>query len=341
MEQPMKNILFLLLFIPLVAFSQKPSWVTGMGRDDGFPSTHYLMGFAINEGKETPLFIKTLKASAKSELIESIIVSVHSAKQLHTSEQHGEVSEDYIATTSSFADADINGLKIEYYYDNKAQTGYAFAYANKNEVKGYYKANISFLIQKVEVAIGNAVQMEQENKGRARKMYEKINPFFKELDFAQNLLIAIEGKENETQQIAKSLSLKADITNAIARLQSAVVVYMQSQEKNFDKTVHLLEPKLKAELSKQGCSFTSTREIADWLLTIDATTREGSEMEGIYIAFLDATITLVERKTNKEIYANNFTGLKGGGIDYEKAGRKAYDNGLQKITNEIIRSIEN
>jgi hypothetical protein len=336
----MKNILFLLLFIPAIALSQKPAWVAGMGSDDDFPGTHYLTGFAVNEGKETPLFIKTLKASAKSELIEGIIVSVQSVKQHHTSEQHGAVSEDYTATTSSFADADINGLKIEYYYDNKTQTGYAFAYANKSEVKGYYRANISFLVQKVEAAMGNAAQAEQENKGKARKMYEEVNPFFKDLDFAQSLLIAIEGKEDDTQQIAKSLALKAEMTNAIARLQGAVVVYIQSQEKNFDKTVRLLEPKLKAELSKQGCSFTATRENADWLLTIDASTREGSEVDGIYIAFLDATITLVERRTNKEIYANNFTDLKGGSIDYEKAGRKAYDSGLQQITKEIIRSIE-
>jgi hypothetical protein len=336
----MKNILFLLLFIPVVAFSQKPAWVTGMGSDDNFPRTHYLTGFAMNEGKETPLFIKTLKAGAKSELIEGIIVSVQSAKQLHKSERHGEVSEDYTATTSSFADADVNGLKIEYYYDNETRTGYAFAYANKSEVKGYYKANISFLIQKVETAMSNATQAEQENKGKARKMYEEIRPFFKDLDFAQSLLIAIEGKEDESQQIEKSLTLKAGITNAISRLQSAVIVYMQSQEKNFDRTVHLLEPKLKAELSKQGCSFTSTREAADWLLTIEASTRQGTEMDGVYIAFLDATITLVERKTNKEIYANNFTDLKGGGVDYERAGRKAYDSGLQQITKEIIQSIE-
>jgi hypothetical protein len=336
----MKHIVFFLLFIPVAAFAQKPSWATGMGSDDNYPRTHYLTGFAVNEGKETPLFIKTLKASAKSELIEGIIVSVQSAKQLHKSEQHGEISEDYTATTSSFADADINGLKIDYYYDSKIQTGYAFAYANKSEVKGYYKANISFLIQKVEAAMDNAAQAEQENKGKARKMYEEIKPLFKDLDFAQSLLIAIEGQEDDTQQIAKSLALKTEVTNAISRLQSAVIVYIQSQEKNFDKTVHLLEPKLKAELSKQGCSFTPTRENADWILTIDASTRKGSELDGIYIAFLDADITLVERKTNKEIYANNFTDLKGGGIDYEKAGRKAYDGSLQRITKEIITSIE-
>jgi hypothetical protein len=336
----MKKIFFLLLLIPAAAFAQKPAWVTGMGSDSRFPRAHYLTGFAVNTGRETPAFIKSIKASAKSELIEGIIVSVQSAKLLHKSERNGEVSEDYTATTSSLADADINGLKIEYYYDSREQTGYAFAYANKSEVKGYYKANISLLIQKLEAMEVNAAQAELENKGKARKMYAKALPLFSELSFAQNLLIAIEGREDESQQIAKSLELKSEITKAIARLQSAIIVYIQSQETNFGATVHLLEPKLKAELSKQGCSFTPMREKADWLLTINAATRRGSELDGIYFAFLDATITLVEKKTNKEIYANNFTDLKGGGVDYERAGRKAYDSGLQKITREIIASIE-
>jgi hypothetical protein len=336
----MKKIFLLLLLAPAVAFSQKPSWVTGMGSDANFPRAQYLTGFAVNAGRETPTFTNALKANAKADLIEGIVVSVQSVKQLHKSEQNGEVNENYTATTSSLADAEVNGLKIEYYYDAQTNTGYAFAYANKSEVTGYYTANISFLIQKMEAMMRNAAQTEPENKGKARKMYEEVMPFFKELSLAQNLLMAIEGKEHESQQLAKSLALKAEAAKAIARLQSAIIVYIQSQEKNFGTPVCLLEPKLKAELSKQGCSFTSVREKADWLLTINAATRKGSEIDGIYIAFLDATIALVEQKTNKEIYANNFTNLKGGGVDYEKAGRKAYDSGLQKITKEIIMSIE-
>ena len=42
----------------------------------------------------------------------------------------------------------------------------------------------------------------------------------------------------------------------------------------------------------------------------------------------------------EEIYQNNFTDLKGGALDYERAGRKAYDAGLDKITNEIVKNLE-
>jgi len=306
-----------------------------------YPKEQYLTGYAENAGVETPNFINALKASAKSELIEGIRVSVTSVKELHKSEQSGIYSEDYAALTSSFANAEINGLKIEYYYDNITQTGYAFAYANKSEVKGYYAANISFLIQKIEASIQMAQQFEAEgNKGKARKTYEETKSFFDELNFAQSLLIAIEGKEPEDAQIAQSLSLQSTITQAISRLQTAITVYVQSEETNFEQPVQILAPKLKAELSKHGCSFTDFKEQADWLLFIHASTRRGSSVDGMCFSYLDVQISLTENRTGKEIYSNNFTDLKGGALDYERAGRKAYDDGLDKITNEIVKNIE-
>ncbi len=335
----MKKILlttFLCFFA--IAFAQKPAWINDR---DHYSNVQYLSGFAENVGLENPNFINALKASAKSELIESIKVSVASLKELHKSERAGIYSEDYAVITSTFANAEINGLKIEYYYDNATRTGYAFAYADKSEVKGYYKANISFIIQKIETAIYTAQQFETEgNKGKSRKTYEETMPFFEELNFAQSLLIAIEGGEPEEAQIPQSLLLKSTITQAISRLQTAIIVYVQSKEMNFEKSVQILAPKLKAELSKQGCCFTSSQPEADLLLVINASTHRGNCVNDLCFSYLDVEVSLKECKTGKEIYNNNFTDLKGGALDYERAGRKAYENGLDKIAGEIVKNLE-
>ncbi|GHT64375.1 hypothetical protein FACS189451_11960 [Bacteroidia bacterium] len=60
---------------------------------------------------------------------------------------------------------------------------------------------------------------------------------------------------------------------------------------------------------------------AEWLLTINVSTRKGSEVDGI------------------EIYNNNFTDLKGGALDDDRAGRKAYDTGLKQITCSLSLTI--
>ncbi|MDR1225822.1 MAG: LPP20 family lipoprotein [Prevotellaceae bacterium] len=338
----MRNTLlaFFLLLSTLI-FSQKPVWLLDEDRNFDYPREQYLTGFSSNVGSNSQHFVSDLKASAKSELIQGIRVSVKSAQLLSKSEVNGVISEEFSASTATFADAEINGLKIDYYYDNSTRTGYAFAYASKSEVKGYYRANVSFAIQKIEMAMSSARQAEGNgDKGRARRMYEEVKPMFRELDFSQSLLIAIEGGETESQQLPKSLALQSEVLQATSRLQSAVVVFIKSTEKNFEQPVRLLEPKLKSELANHGCSFTLQREKADWVLDIQAITRKGTGVNGIYFSYLDAAISLIERKSGKEIYGNNFTDLKGGGLDYEAAGRKAYDAGVQKIVAEIVKSIE-
>lgn len=318
--------------------AQKPEWITDY---NNYLKGQYLTGFATNEGNETSDFIKDLKASAKSELIESIKVSIASAKELHKSESAGVFSEDFTSVTSTFANAEISGLKTEYYYDKAAKTGYALAYADKNEVKAYYKANISLLIQKIETSIANAQQFETNgNKGKAKKTFEEILPIFDELNFSQSLLIAIGSDDADSFQYQKMLVLKSNVMQAISRLQTAIIVFVKSKETNFGQSVNILAPKLKAELSAHGCSFTPTLQNADWTLTINASTREGNSVDGLCFSFLDAEISLVENRTGKEIYSNNFTNLKGGALDYNTAGRKAYETGLKQITDEIVKSLE-
>jgi hypothetical protein len=336
----MKKLLLLFTLMSSFATAQKPAWIDDTYRMTNYSYENYLTGFAVNEGSNTDAFTKNLKAAAKAELIEGIQVSVQSAKTNLKSENNGNFSEDFTATTRTVADADITGLKMEYYYDNATKQGYAFAYVSKSEVKGFYTANISFGIQKIESVISSAQQLEaSNNKGKAKKIYEEALPLFKDLQFAQQLLIAI-GSDEASVQTEKSLRLKEEIIQSITRMQSAIVVYITSKEQNFTQKVSLLEPKLKAFLSQRGCSYTTNPESADWLLTIEASTRQGREVEGIFFSYLDVIVSLVERSTGKEIYSNNFTDLKGGGLDYVTAGRKAYDASLQRIVDEIAKVLE-
>ncbi|MDR1370136.1 MAG: hypothetical protein LBJ72_08460 [Dysgonamonadaceae bacterium] len=336
----MKKILFFLFLFPACTIAQKPFWTTDENRRESFPHNLYFTGFATNEGSNTAEFAAALRASAKSELIESIQVSVQSSKMYGKSEINGNFSENFLSNTLSFANADVNGMKTEYYYDNTTRTGYAFAYAGKNELRGYYKANIAFIIQKIESGLRNARQLESDgNKGKAKKIYEEINPLFNDLAFAQSLLITI-GSDEESIQTEKSLALKSEITIAVSRMQSAIIVCIKSRERNFTQPVKLLEPKLKAALSQYGCSYATDPGKADWLLLIDASTYKGNEIEGLCFSYLNVAISLVEQRTGREIYGNKFTGLKGGGLDYETAGRKAYDASLHLICNEIIRNME-
>lgn len=335
-----RTILLPLLLLATTIFAQTPSWLTDKNRAIDYPHEHYLVGFAINAGKNTPQFTDALKASAKTELIEGIQVSVQSEKTHRKSEINGHFNEHYTAVASTFADAEINGLKIEYYYDNTEQTGYAFAYVHRQTLQEYYKAKIAFAIERIESMVEQAERLKtHSNKATAKRHYEEASLQFDELYLLQALLIAL-GGDDESVRTQKSLALKNEVAMGIIQLQGAITVYVKSDEKNIGQQVNLLQPKLKSLLAQHGCSYTDHPNKADWLLTIQAATRKGHEVEGIFFSFLDITISLIEQRTGKEMYNNSFTGLKGGGLDYEMAGRKAYDGKVQHIADEIFLKLE-
>jgi hypothetical protein len=335
--------------LPFAVLGQgAPRWVSSQWRESFFPQSAYFTGFVSEfaiPGEPEDKAKARLENEAKRKLLESIRVKVQSDQTMvdRSVEVNGAAGQSYAAyssVVSTSANAEIVGMQVEAYYDRKDDMLYAFACADKSELKEYYKSGVSVAVQKIEAALRSAGQQEANgNKGKAKKLYEDAQPLFGELEFAQALLIAV-GSDEGSIQTDKSLALKSELTAAIARMQSAIAVYIASVEQNFDQRVRLLEPKLKAELAKRGYSFAATRQSADWLLTIEAATRKGSEQNGIYVTFLDAEISIVERRTGKEIYGNVFTDLKGGGLDYRTAGRKAYDSGLQAITDEIVKSIE-
>ncbi len=330
-----------LILATATCFAQKPAWVNDEFRSGDYPRSKYLTGYAVNTGANSTSFAAELKASAKSELIEGIMVSVSSAKTMQKSERAGVFTEDYTASSATFANADINGLKIEYYYDAPSRTGMAFAWADKAEVKGFYSATIAMAIQRADAMLQDGYNAEVENnKSRAKKEYETALALLQTLALPQSLLIAIDGGDTPAAQSALAQKLLSEARSAVSRMQSAIKVCVIAKEDNFGQPVSLLSPKLKAELSNHGCSFTENKAEADWLLYITASTRKGSDVDGIFFAYLDAETSLIEQRTGREIYRNAFTDIKGGGLDYTRAGLKAYNGGLQNIVAQLVKNIE-
>jgi hypothetical protein len=348
----MKHLLlsasFVLVSLALFGQEVPPDWLDRTEREFVYPNRTFITGFAserLAANADVDEVKNHLAAEAKRQLSESIRLKIESETRTsdHSLQAGGreEIVSSYDAAVRASSNTEVVGVKTDTYFDSKKQTVYAFAYVNKHELAGYYKAQIGMLVAQAESALRTAEQLERsDEKAKARKQCEGAVPLLEQVRYAQGLLTAIASADSESLQQAKSEALRGTAAQMQARLAQAVYVYVESKETNFGQTVHLLEPKLKAELSKHGCSFTTDRYDADWMLNIEASTRRGSETNGIYMAFLDAIVSLVERKSGKEIYKNSFTDLKGGSTDYDRAGRKAYDGGVEKIAREIVGNLE-
>ena len=76
---------------------------------------------------------------------------------------------------------------------------------------------------------------------------------------------------------------------------------------------------------------------ADFIIRIKANTTTGTYYHGIYFAYLDANVSVMDNSTGEEIYKTHLDQLKGGGANYKKAAKKAYALGAIKLK-EMLES---
>ncbi|MBN2614323.1 MAG: hypothetical protein JXR71_01400 [Bacteroidales bacterium] len=104
------------------------------------------------------------------------------------------------------------------------------------------------------------------------------------------------------------------------------VCYIQSKELLLGAPMQIktIEPVVKETLAKAGYQFTEEPEKADYLIQINASSTTGTMYSGIYFTYVDANLSVVNKKENKEIFKTHIDQVKGGGASYAKAGKKAF-----------------
>ena len=75
------------------------------------------------------------------------------------------------------------------------------------------------------------------------------------------------------------------------------------------------------------------------MITINSESRQGSEMYGQYVSFVDASISVTNMETGEEIYKNSVQNKKGIQLSYEKAGLKGYQLISKEIEDKIVSEI--
>lgn len=114
-------------------------------------------------------------------------------------------------------------------------------------------------------------------------------------------------------------------------------VFIESKEliQGNPMDIKTLEPIVKETLAEKGYNFVDKEKDADFLIKINANTTTGSKYDGIYFAFLDANLSVIDAASGEEIYKSHIDQVKGGGSNYVKAGKKAYMLGAKKLK-EVI-----
>lgn len=117
-------------------------------------------------------------------------------------------------------------------------------------------------------------------------------------------------------------------------------IYFMVQEFNLGEnlgTERLAAP-LREAMSDKGFRFSPTEEKADYIVTIEAATREGGTSQGFHVAYLDLDYA-VRDKNGNVLLQNSENNIKGLQLNPNSAGLEAYKKTTKRIEREIVDEI--
>ncbi|MGE0089457.1 MAG: hypothetical protein AB7S50_08300 [Bacteroidales bacterium] len=345
-----KTFLFLLFVLAfLTAKSQnEPAWLKDSWRTDQYPANVYITGFVQdekNKNESTAEATERVKNMARSNLSESILASVQSVSDSYSQSilEKGKetVNEKFTSDIKVSTNLELNGVRIESFV--KDNMIYGFAYANKYEIIGYYKANLNMQIQQIEGIINTANELESNReKIKAKNEFNKTLPIFNEITKSQGILTAIDKNiTDEDLKMQNTMKLYNDVAQANIRLAQGVLVYIVTNENLFGEVTNTIDNNLKAILAENGCSFTTIEENADWKIMVTATSREYNHTDDIYFSYTDAEVKLFKAPSDKHVYQNVFSQKGAHGKSYSAAAKKGYDDISKQISEKILVWINN
>ncbi|MFC1585682.1 LPP20 family lipoprotein [Fibrobacterota bacterium] len=117
-------------------------------------------------------------------------------------------------------------------------------------------------------------------------------------------------------------------------------VMLSSSELNLGAplSMPMLEPVVKEYLSTRGIVFVNDATQAHRFIKLDASSRKGNQAYGISFAFVDINIAVVE-KGDRELFKTSLSDVKGGQLDFTKAGLEAYKKAKKQIVDEVLPEV--
>ncbi len=342
-------ILINIIILPAILHAQDtPNWTKESYRSAKYPVHTYITGYAHDiKSKDESLAEATerIKNMASGNLAKNIITTIKTVSKNYVQSIEYENNEDFRQTfeseTQSETNAKINGIKTLEYHNPKTGHLYAFSYANRYEVIGYYKANINMHLQQINGFITTADEFSRTSeKIKAEQEYLKTIPLFAKIEYAQGLLLALDKSADESSvKIKQTIELRNKVLQALSELKQGIFVHINVSASLFGDSNDLLENKLKAELSANKCSFVQDKNKADWLVTIIASSRKGSNAHGLFFSYVDAKVSLKKAYNNQHVYQDEIKQKGGSGNGFEDAAKKAYESIAPKIAKNLLKWI--
>lgn len=282
---------------------------------------------------------------ARASLAKQIKMSVKDVAQMNKTAKDGKTSIEYSSNTRFSTDLNMKLVETKSMYSPSTGEGYAIAYIDKDAAKNYYTNELTLVKNKISNSIELADSyIEGGFKKKAELELNKSLKLFDSVDeplFWLNIFGAAKSEINDWQRSFNSD--ERNVKRQLADLKHATAIYLSCNADIFGRSYPTLQNELMGQLAAKGCSFTDSPYNADWVITINCSAREHSNVKAgnsnAYFTYIDASITIDKTISQQRIYKDEVSFKGSHTFGYQEAAKAGYKDivkELSQIINKII-----
>ena len=283
---------------------------------------------------------------ARANLSKQIQVRVEEVSQLDKTAINGITDIQYASSRRFTTHLDLKLAKTESHTDIVTGKVFAIAYIYKREACQYYENELQMLLGKVD----NAFQVAQnyEQQGFKQKAKTELQQALTDLDSSEEKFFWFNVFGLDEQQLhnymdqtyQKELSIKSKL----AELEHSITFCVVCVADNFGKEYPKLEKEVKGELSASGCNFTDDPATADYVIRIEASTREYNKTSNgsntAFFTYVDAVVSIDKNATGQRIFEDEISVKGSHTLGFEEAAREGYKKVSKEVNNMLKENIK-
>lgn len=332
---------------PLFA-DNPPKWMDAETRGKLFPASSYYVGFAVaetNTGEPLENILDRIKQTACGDLVASIRVMVQrvitdqltnitDSKTIYTKDVFSSLS------TLTTGKAEIPGIQVETYVDDKKHIVAAFAYVPIHGLTAKFQRQLMMQLSRIEVRQEETSQyISSGNRKQARISASSARELLSVVEDTRLTMLAIDNNLTDEELMTNEWqSAELKMVALESELKRTVKVFLNCT--NADNSFVTM---LCGELARSGCVLVDTASQAEWSIGIDVLTKPLNQFrrDEYTFYFVNATASLTIKYGNGDIVYTDSKNAKGGHtLGYEAATTDAFRTLAIELGKTIINIIQ-
>lgn len=336
------SVLFLMVGLAVQAQNYPSEWVK-------YTSDDYFHDIEIGHNRQNlpeTHFKNDLLDFARTNLSKQVQVRVSEVSNMDKSVVDGRSSILYTSMRSVSTDVNMQLAETRTQFDPISEKLYVIAYINKEEACIFYRNDIQMRINNLNNTLSIADNYINTGfKAKAKTELENALPQFDGAGKSFFWLNVFGMPEYQLNQYLDQVNrLEQTVKAKLAELEHGVTYCVVCNAENFGKSYSKLQNELKGELSKMGCNFVDDPKSADYVIHVDAASREYNQMNtagGLaYFSYVDASVAIDKNVTGQRIFEDEISVKGSHTLSFEEAGREGYKRVSKEISNLLKENIK-